>query len=238
MVEGKFQTFAEYNVKLFFNDSIKKIRIIGDLSPFEYLYFNFIGNHEEPTIFGVFASYGAEFKNINGKQGYIWFDLPISEVGATEYGRYCFAFKLKGANVYHIVSTVTKLSANEGGSSSSSSGARKAIESLYKGRCKITEIQKATDPVTKRVTFTDVVTVENEPCRLSFSSVASAVQGNEVANVAQVVKLFIRPELTILAGSKIEVAQNGVTSKYVASGKPAVHSNHQEIVLTIEGDKA
>lgn len=115
---------------------------------------------------------------------------------------------------------------------------RKALESLYKGRCKITEIRKATDPVTKRVTFTDVVTVENEPCRLSFSSVANAVQGNEVANVAQVVKLFIRPELTILAGSKIEVTQNGVTSKYVASGKPAVHSNHQEVVLTIEGDKA
>lgn len=115
---------------------------------------------------------------------------------------------------------------------------RRAIESLYKGRCKITEIRKAVNPVTKRVTFTDVVTVENEPCRLSFSSVANAVQGSEVANVVQVVKLFIRPELTILAGSKIDVTQNGVTSKYVASGKPAVYSNHQEIVLTVEGDKA
>ena len=236
MVEGEFQTFANYNVSVSFDDTAKKIRLIGDVSPFEYFYYGFIGHNPLPSHLGEFVNWGKEYPQINGRTGYLTFDFPIDCVPAVEYGRYCVCFKIKDSTLYQIVSIVTK----RGGVSAdgSSSGARKAIESLYRARCSITETRKTLDPVTKRVTFTDVVTVKNEPCRLSFSSVANAVQGSEVANVAQVVKLFIRPELTVLAGSKIEVTQNGVTSKYVASGKPAVYSNHQEIVLTIGGDKA
>ena len=115
---------------------------------------------------------------------------------------------------------------------------RKAIESLYKGVCIVSNSQKVFDSVTKRTTFQDVVIVENEPCRLSFSNVSEASQGSTVATVSQVVKLFIRPELEIKAGSKITVTQNGRTTKYVASGQPAVYTNHQEIVLTLEDDKA
>lgn len=115
---------------------------------------------------------------------------------------------------------------------------RKAIESLYVGRCTITNSQAVFDPVTKRTTFKDVVIAENEHCRLSFSSVKEASQTSTIANVSQVVKLFIRPELVIAAGSKITVTQNGRTTKYVASGEPEVHSNHQEIILTLEDQKA
>lgn len=115
---------------------------------------------------------------------------------------------------------------------------RKAIESLYKGRCIITNSQKVVDPRTHRTSFDDVVIVENEPCRLSFSSVAEADSDDGVATVAQVVKLFLRPELIVLAGSKIEVTQNGVTTRYKASGQPAVYSNHQEVILKLEDDKA
>lgn len=115
---------------------------------------------------------------------------------------------------------------------------RKAIESLYIGKCTITNAQEVFDPVTKRTAFKDVLIVESEPCRLSFSSVKEASQTSTVANVSQVVKLFIRPELDIKAGSKITVTQNGRTVRYVASGAPEVHSNHQEIILTIEDDKA
>ena len=115
---------------------------------------------------------------------------------------------------------------------------RKAIECLYVGRCVITNSQAVFNEATKRTTFKDVVLCENEPCRLSFSTVSEASQTDTAANVSQVVKLFIRPELEIKAGSKITVTQNGRTVKYIASGQPAVHTNHQEIVLSLEGDKA
>lgn len=115
---------------------------------------------------------------------------------------------------------------------------RKAIESLYVGLCSITNSQAVFDETTKRTTFKDVVLVENEPCRLSFSTVKETSQTETVGEVGQVVKLFIRPELEIKAGSKITVTQNGRTTKYIASGQPAVHTNHQEIVLVLEDDKA
>ena len=115
---------------------------------------------------------------------------------------------------------------------------RKAIEHLYVGRCTITNSQPVFDETTKRTTFKDVVLVENEPCRLSFSTVSETSQTDTIANVSQVVKLFIRPELEIKAGSKISVTQNGRTINYITSGEPAVHTNHQEIVLSLEGNKA
>ena len=115
---------------------------------------------------------------------------------------------------------------------------RKAIERLYVGRCHITNRQKAVDPVTKITSFRDVVLCEDEPCRLSFSSVKSSNETDAVTEVAQVVKLFLRPELVVHAGSKITVTQNGRTTEYVASGHPAVHTNHQEILLDLGDAKA
>lgn len=115
---------------------------------------------------------------------------------------------------------------------------RKAIESLYKGLCTITNTEKVFDETTKRTTFKDVAIVENEPCRLSFSSVKEADPTSTIANVSQVVKLFIKPELVIKAGSRITVTQNGRTTKYISSGQAAVYTNHQEIVLSLEDDKA
>lgn len=115
---------------------------------------------------------------------------------------------------------------------------RKAIERLYVGRCHITNRQKTVDPVTKITSFADVVLCEDEPCRLSFSSVKSSNETDEVTEVAQVVKLFLRPELIIQAGSKITVTQNGRTIKYVASGQSAVYTNHQEVLLGLGDNKA
>ena len=115
---------------------------------------------------------------------------------------------------------------------------RKAIERLYVGRCHITNHQKMVDPVTKITSFQNVVLCENEPCRLSFSSVKSSNETDEVTEVAQVVKLFLRPELIVQAGSKITVTQNGRTTEYIASGQSAVHTNHQEIVLELKEDRA
>ena len=115
---------------------------------------------------------------------------------------------------------------------------RKAIERLYIGRCSITNRQKTIDPVTKITSFQDVVVCEDEPCRLSYSTLSRSDKTDTISNVNQVVKLFLRPELVVDAGSKITVTQNGRTTKYVASGQPAVHTNHQEILLGLGDDKA
>lgn len=115
---------------------------------------------------------------------------------------------------------------------------RSAIESLYIGICSITQHQKVFNFITKQTSFEDVILCENEPCRLSFSTLASDDETETVANVKQVVKLFLRPELVVNAGSKITVTQNGRTTKYMASGQPAVHTNHQEIILELEENRA
>lgn len=220
---------------LIYDDELHQIKLLDSVGKINELTVAFIGDSPDPKNWNEYRDFGIKYAEVNGTSGYTLYRGNVRTLSCSFYGKWCLYITLEDGTRFY-----SNIEAKKGGTGAdgSSSGARKAIESLYKGRCKIIEIRKAVDPVTKRVTFTDVVTVENEPCRLSFSSVANAVQGNEVANVAQVVKLFIRPELTILAGSKIEVTQNGVTSKYVASGKPAVHTNHQEIVLTIEGDKA
>lgn len=115
---------------------------------------------------------------------------------------------------------------------------RSAIESLYSGRCSITQHQKVFNNVTKITSFKDVVVCESEPCRLSYQTPSTTRQGDDVAMVEQSITLFVRPELIIEAGSKITVTQNGRTVKYVASGQPRVYSNHQEIRLELRDVKA
>ena len=113
---------------------------------------------------------------------------------------------------------------------------RKALESLYKGFCTISNKQEVTDEQTHQTRFTDVIVVENQPCRLSFSTITAATPGTGATTLKEVVKLFIAPEITVLPGSKITVTQNGMTTLYKSSGKPATHSNHQEIILELDDD--
>lgn len=110
---------------------------------------------------------------------------------------------------------------------------RAAIESTYEDKCTVTEIQHKRNPVTFLEEEQEVCTVEEQPCRLSFSSI-SAVSDGDYAKTAQSVKLFIAPELDIKAGSKITIVQkNGSTHSYKRSGVPAVYSTHQEIMLEL-----
>lgn len=115
---------------------------------------------------------------------------------------------------------------------------RRELERLYVGRCSITNFQKVFDEKTKRTTTKEVVVVEDEPCRLSFSWNKEAQSEGVYSNLHQTSKLFLRPDLTVLAGSKITVTQSGVTKRYALSGEPAVHTNHQEILLVLDDDKA
>ena len=109
---------------------------------------------------------------------------------------------------------------------------------LWKGRATIWEYEDVIDPDTYQTTQQQVIYIEDEPCRISFSSEAITDPSTGVAEMTQFIMLFIRPDLTIDAGSVIEVTQNGRTTKYKRSGKPAVYTNHQEIKLTLYEDYA
>jgi hypothetical protein len=114
----------------------------------------------------------------------------------------------------------------------------KPLSLLWKGRATIWEYENVTDPDTHQTTQEQVIVVEDEPCRISFSSEATTNPTTGVAEMTQFIVLFIRPDLTIDAGSVIEVTQNGRTTKYKRSGKSAVYTNHQEIKLTLYEDYA
>ena len=110
---------------------------------------------------------------------------------------------------------------------------RRRIESLYDGTCAITEHRKVKKE-NKSIGFEDVVVLQNQPCRISFQTVNStSTTDNGASSLSQVVKLFIAPEIDVKPGSKITVAQNGVTTAYQNSGEPARYSTHQEIVLEL-----
>lgn len=104
---------------------------------------------------------------------------------------------------------------------------------LWTGRCTILEYESVTDPNTFQTSQREVIVVENEPCRVSFTSEAVTNPSSGVAEMSQFTTLFVRPDLEINSGSIIEVTQNGRTTKYKRSGTPAVYTNHQEIRLTL-----
>lgn len=112
------------------------------------------------------------------------------------------------------------------------SKARKAIELLYKGTCTVT-VQQEYIKDNSATGFKQVVVLENEPCLLSFSNVTSTKEGEVAATVSQVTELFISPDVDIAPGSKITITQDGVTTDYTRSGKSALYSTHQQIVLEL-----
>ncbi|WP_304160264.1 hypothetical protein [Phascolarctobacterium succinatutens] len=111
--------------------------------------------------------------------------------------------------------------------------ARKAIESTYTGVMTVSERQSVKDPNTHITSTKEVVVLENQPCKLSFETIAATAQTETAASLTQGTKLFLPPNVKIKAGSKIIVEQDGVKNAYSASGVPAVYPTHQEIILTL-----
>lgn len=111
--------------------------------------------------------------------------------------------------------------------------AQKAIERTYQGVLVVTEHRKMKDEKSKLTNYQDVIVLENQPCKLSFERLQTAVQSESAASVAQTTKLFLSPDIVIKANSKITVTQAGVTMDYKSSGIPAVYQTHQEIILDL-----
>lgn len=110
---------------------------------------------------------------------------------------------------------------------------RKALELLYDGLCDVIEYKK-TRKADGSMGFSEVVVLEKQSCRLSFKTIYNTeIQSNSAALAKQAVTLFIAPELSIRAGSKIVVTQNSISTAYKSSGTPAMYSTHQEIPLEL-----
>ena len=111
--------------------------------------------------------------------------------------------------------------------------ARKNIESTYEGVLTITEHQKVKDESTKITGYQDVIVLDDQPCRLSFEKIQTAIQSESAATITQSTKLFVSPDVTIKAGSKLTVTQDNVTTDYTRSGVPSTYPTHQEITLEL-----
>ncbi len=111
--------------------------------------------------------------------------------------------------------------------------ARKAIEATYSGTLMVTEMQKVKDERSKLTKKVEVVVLENQPCKLSFEKLQAAIQSDSAAAITQGAKLFVSPDVSIKAGSKITVSQDNVITDYTCSGVPAIYPTHQEIMLEL-----
>lgn len=111
--------------------------------------------------------------------------------------------------------------------------ARRAQEATYEGLCTIYEYRDVADEKTKLSSEEEVAVIEDQPCKLSFEKLNPVVQTETAASMTQGIKLFLAPEIVVNGGSKIVVTQHGVTGEYSASGKAAVYSTHQEIMLEL-----
>ena len=110
---------------------------------------------------------------------------------------------------------------------------RKAVEATYDGTCRIYGMQSVKDPVTKVTRQDEALVQDGIACHLSYSSAAPAAGSDTVTAVAQTIKLFMTPELTVPPGCRIEVTQQGRAESYAQSGKAAVYPSHQEILLEL-----
>lgn len=111
-----------------------------------------------------------------------------------------------------------------------------ALKVLWIGTCNVLEYQDVKNPENHQTTSELVPIIENEPCRLSYSSEPVTDLNSGVVEVSQKIKLFIRPDLIIKPGSSLEITQHGRTNRYKRAGEPLVYTNHQEIVVELDKD--
>lgn len=108
---------------------------------------------------------------------------------------------------------------------------QRALKKLWQDQCSIMVTSKKVDEMTGQNILEDVVLLENEPCRLSFSAVPPAGVPSPAAPLEQSVKLFLSPVYPIPPGSRIQVQRDGKIFEYQSSGLPAVYESHQEVPL-------
>lgn len=111
-------------------------------------------------------------------------------------------------------------------------GTRKAIEKLYTHTCSIVIKEKIKKP-DHSTGFDEKKLLEDQSCRISFSSISSVNENSNAALKQQSIKLFIAPDINIPEGSKIIVNHDGIESIFSKSGVSALYPTHQEINLEL-----
>lgn len=112
------------------------------------------------------------------------------------------------------------------------------LSSLWIDKCTIYEYQPVTNPTNYQTTHDLIAVVKDEPCRLSYHKEQSTNITNGAAVISQSITLFIRPDLIIKEGSVIDITRHGAITRYKGSGKPAIYTNHQEIILELYEENA
>lgn len=109
---------------------------------------------------------------------------------------------------------------------------RKIIEKTFIDRCTIIEKKEILNKDSSN-TLKDVISYKDIPCRISYENKNKqpATIINNIAELNQIIKLFINPEIEINAGSKIIATQNKREIIYKNTGIPAYYDTHQEIIL-------
>ena len=107
---------------------------------------------------------------------------------------------------------------------------KKALRLLWKDRLTVTGYKEVQKP-NKSTGFEEVPVLEDVPCKLSFSSLPAANQGDQTATAMQVIKVFLDENVVIKPGSKITVTRRDQVYEFAQSGLPGVFTNHQEITL-------
>lgn len=115
--------------------------------------------------------------------------------------------------------------------------ARKYIERMYLDTCTVIEYAEVTDPETHISGMQEVIVHENIPCKLSHHLPMTSTEG--VASGLRLSSyIYVSPDITIKPGSKIIVTRNGKEIAFKNSGEPAMHINHQKIMLEVYDERA
>lgn len=106
--------------------------------------------------------------------------------------------------------------------------ARKLIEALYEDTCTIYIRAPAVNAATGITEYEERAVYTDLPCRLSFSDVPPAADG-ETPAIEGRVKLFLAPEIEAPPGCRFDVTRLGEVTSWERSGKAARYATHQEI---------
>lgn len=109
---------------------------------------------------------------------------------------------------------------------------RKYLEKTYIDTATIIEFQECVNPETHITTHEEVVVYENVPCKLSHHVPLTTGEGNS-SSLSLSSYVMFSPDLVIKPGSKIIITRNGRDIVFENSGEPAIHINHQKIMLKI-----
>ena len=111
---------------------------------------------------------------------------------------------------------------------------RAHLARFWTDRCDVYVRESAVDAETGRTVFSQRKLHGDVPCKISYKisfETVGAVRdvGAAATSAGQAVKLFLAPEISIPAGSKIVVRRRGEEMVFARSGMPAVFEGHQEV---------